>query len=112
MLLSSLSKIPSEKTSHEDVSKIQKKVFLQNGDIPHLTQFAQGYFQPGCLVPNHVHNDMSEIFFVEEGEIEATVDGKIIVLQKGDCLSIQQGENHSLQNTSPMPTTITYFSVI
>jgi len=112
MILSSLSKIPVQKTSHEEVEKIQKKVFLRNGDIPHLTQFAQGYFQPGCLVPNHLHKDMSEVFFIEDGEIEVTVDGKIIVLQKGDCLTVQQGENHSLKNTSSKPTTITYFSVV
>lgn len=111
MILSSLSKIKPEKSSHDSVDKIQKKVFLKNGQIPHLTQFAQGYFQPGCFVSPHKHLDMWEIFLVENGEIEVTVNDKKTLLKKGDFLTVEPNEPHSFKNTSSSPTTITYFSI-
>lgn len=111
MILSSLSKINPEKSSHDSVDKIQKKVFLKNGQIPHLTQFAQGNFQPGCLVPPHKHLDMWEIFLVENGEIEVAVNDKKIILKKGDFLTVEPHETHSLKNTSKFQTVITYFSI-
>lgn len=112
MILSSLSKIKPEKSSHASIEKIQKKVFLKNGQIPHLTQFAQGYFQPGCFVPPHKHLDMWEIFLVEEGEVEVTVNDKKIILGKGDFLTVEPNELHSFKNTSKTPTIITYFSIV
>lgn len=111
MILSSLSKIIPEKTSHAPFSKIQKKVFLKNGQIPHLTQFAQGYFQPGCLIPKHKHLDMYEIFLVEKGQIEVKIDNKKIILKQGDFLTIEPNETHSLANNSKNPAIITYFSL-
>lgn len=111
MILNNLSQIPLQKTSHALFSKIQKKVFLKNGQIPHLTQFAQGYFQPGCLVPKHKHLDMYEIFLVEEGQIEVKINSKKIVLKKGDFLTIEPNENHTFQNKSKNSAVITYFSI-
>lgn len=112
MILSSLSKIKSEKTSHAPIDKIQKKVFLKKGQIPHLTQFARGFFQPGCLVPKHKHLDMYEIFLVEKGRIEVKIDNKKIILKQGDFLTIVPNENHFFANNSKTPAVITYFSIV
>lgn len=111
MILSSLSKIHPEKTSHAPLDKIQKKVFLKNGQIPCLTQFAQGRFQPGCFVPPHKHLDMWEIFLVEEGRIEVKIDNKKIILKKGDCLTIEPNETHTFKNPFKSSATISYFSI-
>ena len=66
MKFSSLSQVSLEFSKHNP--DIQKKVMLNPGAVPHLTNFSQAIFKPGQKVVPHLHETMYEIFFVESGE--------------------------------------------
>lgn len=109
MKLSKLIDLPIDYVSHG--SKIRKKVLIQNGEIPHLTNFSQAYFKPGQIAEAHIHLDMYETFFVEVGEGEMIVDGKNYYLHAGDRITIEPGESHELKNIGQKTMKVTYFGL-
>lgn len=106
-----LKTLPFEKSSHTTIDKLSKKVFIKNKEIPHLTQFAQGYFKPGSIVPKHKHTDMYEIFLVEKGSITFIVNSKRIQLPPGQTIIIDPGDEHEVINETNKEVTMTYFSI-
>lgn len=56
--------------------------------------------KPGQDFNNHYHNHMEENFFILEGEIEFTIDGKKVLCKKGDFIHVEPQEAHYLNNTS------------
>jgi quercetin dioxygenase-like cupin family protein len=50
--------------------------------------------------PCHMHIHQEESFLVLDGECDVWVDGKLVVLKKGDYLICQKGEAHYFNNTS------------
>lgn len=112
MKLIRLKKVKHEASSHTSSNLLSKKVIIKNGEIPHLTQFAQGYFQPHCFVDKHKHKDMYEIFLIEKGKIEFVVNKKTLLLKSGDSIIVEPGEEHQLKNRFNRICIITYFSII
>lgn len=112
MKIVELSQIRFQATSHAPIDKIKKKVIFPQGQIPHLTQFAQGYFQPGSSVPKHKHHDLYEIFLIEKGEIEFTVNNQKFILKKGEAIVIDPKETHQLKNKNHQTAVLTYFSIL
>ncbi len=55
---------------------------------------------PGEEHPCHKHEKQEESFFVLEGECSVYVDGKKVVLKKGDYLICSPGEAHYFHNES------------
>lgn len=51
----------------------------------------------------HYHNVMEENFFVLEGKIDFTVDGKSYTLSEGQYIHIEPGEVHYLKNNTETP---------
>lgn len=111
MKLIKLSELKSEATSHGGIEKLRKKVFIRKGEIPHLNQFAQAYFEPGAEAPKHKHDDMYETFLVETGEIEFTVNSKQILLKVGGTITLEPGEFHEVRNKSKEIAIMTYFQI-
>lgn len=105
----SLDHLPNETVSHNPA--IQKKVILRKGDLPHLTNFSQAYFAPGQVAAAHAHQDMCEVFFVEAGEGQITIDGKPYPLQAGTCVAVEPGEVHEVRNTGTTDLILTYFGL-
>ncbi|WP_432408973.1 cupin domain-containing protein [Wukongibacter sp. M2B1] len=56
--------------------------------------------KPGQDFNNHYHNLMEENFFILEGEIEFTIDGKKVLCRKGDFIHVEPKEAHYLNNIS------------
>lgn len=112
MKLLKLSKIKPEATSHGSIENLRKKVIIRKGEIPHLAQFAQGYFEPGSIAPKHKHIDMYEIFLVEKGEIKFIVNSKTCLLKEGDAITIEPGDYHEVKNNSESTVIMTYFSIL
>lgn len=54
--------------------------------------------KPGQDMKAHHHNVMEENFYLLEGELEVTVDGKPQRLVPGDLLHCEPGESHRLYN--------------
>ncbi len=112
MKISKLSALKSEATSHASIDRIAKKVIIRKGEIPHLTQFAQGEFKVGSVAPKHKHDDMYEIFLVEKGVITFIVNNQKYILTSGETIIIEPGDYHEVQNNSSENVVMTYFSII
>lgn len=109
MKIISLSDLPIENVSHN--AEIKKKVMLRLGDLPHLTNFSQAKFPPGAVATAHSHQDMCEVFFIEEGEGIIRIDGKEYSLQTGTCVAVSPGEVHEIVNTGTNELIVTYFGL-
>lgn len=60
--------------------------------------------QPGEDFDNHYHTIMEENFFILEGSIEFTVNGKdITICNAGDFIHLDPNEPHYLKNISDVP---------
>ena len=53
--------------------------------------------RPGGDFPDHV-DPYTHIFYILEGEGEASVEGQRIALQKGDALTVEAGKRHGYRN--------------
>ncbi len=90
---------------------IKKKVFLENGLIPKLTTFAMATFKPGQKVETHKHETMFEIFYIQSGRAEFVIQGEKLLVQEGDCVVVEPGEEHSQENPNKEDVTWLYFGV-
>ena len=109
MKLSNINDLKEEGTSHD--KNIKKKMFLQKGDIPNLMMFGSATFKSGQKVETHKHETMSEIFYIDKGNIDFEVENKKIQLKAGDCITIEAGENHSQYNPYNEDATVLYFGI-
>lgn len=102
-----LDDIPEEKPPTNDYAK---KVFINNGEIPHLFTFAQATFQPGQKKIEHGHYGRYEVFLVEQGKVKIVFDGKKeIIAEKGSCIVTEPHETHEVSNPFPETLILTYF---
>ena len=53
--------------------------------------------RPGGDFPDHV-DPYTHIFYILEGEAEASVEGQRITLRKGDALTVEAGKRHGYRN--------------
>lgn len=109
MKYTSLKDIKEVGVSHN--IEIKKKVFIPNGQVPHLTQFSRVTFKPGQIANNHIHQDMYEIFYVESGEGEIIVNGSKYSLASGDCVTVEPGEDHEVINIGKVNLIITIIGI-
>lgn len=106
----SLSELDEQGVSHNVA--IRKKVMLQPGDIPHLTNFSQAMFAPGQVAKAHAHSDMYEVFFVSAGTGTMVVNGTEQSLFPGVCILVEPGDVHEVTNTGQESLVLTYFGVV
>jgi mannose-6-phosphate isomerase-like protein (cupin superfamily) len=106
---SRLSALASEPVVHNPA--VTKRVFVRRGVVPRLMQFAQARFGPGDEAGAHAHADMAEVFLVEAGRGEMTVDGRAIPLEPGDCVVVEPGEVHAVVNVGSEELVLTYFGI-
>lgn len=104
-----LSQLEDQGVSHN--TAIRKKVMLQPGDIPHLTNFSQATFAPGQVAKAHAHTDMHEVFFVSAGTGTMVVNGIDQALLPGVCMLVEPGDVHEVINTGTEPLVLTYFGI-
>ena len=110
MKITNLKSLPLQRVSHN--REIVKKVMLDSGDIPHLTNFSQATFAPGQVASAHAHRDMSEVFFVSAGTGVMRIEGKKYNLTPGVCIAIATGETHEVINTGRDNLVLTYFGIV
>lgn len=105
-----LHQLSNETVSHN--SAIQKKVLLRAGELTHLTNFAQAYFEPGQIADSHVHLDMNEVFFVLSGYGEIWVEQTRHPLIPGTCIVVEAGEFHEVRNSGNELLILSYFGIL
>ena len=56
--------------------------------------------RPGGVFPEHM-DPYSHIFYILDGEGEASVEGQTIPLKKGNALTVEAGKKHGYRNSGP-----------
>ncbi len=88
-----------------------KEVFIGSGEVRGLTQFAKSTLEPGGSTTRHVHDTMTEIFYVLEGELKFWEEEEETTALEGDCVIVAPGELHALSNPSNRKATFVYFGL-
>lgn len=109
MKLSHIDKIEETRVSHND--NIFKKVILKKGTIPNLMMFSRATFKKNQSVETHKHDTMFEVFFIQSGKAQFTVNNKTYTLEAGNCITIEPGEFHSQKNPFDEDVTWLYFGI-
>ena len=63
-----------------------------------IMQISIAHFKPHQSCPIHQHFDLHEVFIIESGEIDITIDNNTIHLCKNDVCLVRPGHDHSLLN--------------
>ena len=71
------------------------KLGWKHGFVVRALRFAEG-----AAVPDHSRSE-EEVIFVQQGEIDITVDGESLTLGKGDTFTTPIGSTRSFKNSSP-----------
>ncbi|EOR95047.1 hypothetical protein ADIARSV_1747 [Arcticibacter svalbardensis MN12-7] len=88
-----------------------KKILAQGSDQPvKLKQVAFGKLLPGQNVPIHVHPDMDEVYFFQNGYGIAKVDDVVYDLKPGIFVYIPAGSKHDI-SCSTTPLEFFYFGL-
>ena len=101
---------PWSEVSHN--AAIKKQVFLTNGEVPRITQFARSIFEPGDIAPAHSHDDMWEVFLVTQGTLTIRVDNETHILKTGSSITLSPNEHHELRNEGTTDLHLTYFGLL
>lgn len=109
MLHCDLARLPDQPVHGS--TEVTKRVMLKYGQVGPLTQFAQATFPPGARVEAHKHADMAEIFLVQQGHGQVSIDERVVEVSPGACVTVQPGETHALNNTGEGPLVLTYFGI-
>ncbi|MBP7832669.1 MAG: cupin domain-containing protein [Candidatus Levybacteria bacterium] len=104
--LQNLSEVP---TSHAGAGL--KKVLVSPGEVPNLHQFGRVVFKPGEIAKEHKHDEFSEIMYVESGTGTMRINRKDYKIHKGDCVSVEVGELHEVENNGRDPLILLFFGV-
>lgn len=98
MILKSLKDVPITSTSRNP--ELLKQAMIVNGEIPHLTNFAKVVFKPGQVDPEHFHEDMYEIIFVQKGKGVIKINKKVSKIETFSLVVVDPKEKHSIKNNS------------
>lgn len=101
--------LPELGVSHNP--EIKKKVFIGTGEIPNIMMFGSAVFTPGQFVELHKHDTMYEVFYIQKGKAEFSVNHKKIIVSPGDCITIEPGELHAQSNPFEENVEWLYFGV-
>ena len=91
--------------------EIMKKIFIEKGVVPSLMMFGEATFKPGDGVDLHVHETMTEIFYITSGRAVFEIEKNILEVEKGDCIVIEAGEKHLQKNESQDDVVWLYFGI-
>jgi len=58
---------------------------------------------PGCTIGAHPHGPDAELYYILEGELEGTENGKTVTMVPGDVMYTSFGDVHSVRNVSDKP---------
>jgi len=90
---------------------IRKRVLIEPGRVPGLTQMARCEIPAGRATSVHAHPDMIEVFYVDAGRGRAVIDDRVVDLARGSCLTVEPGERHILEAAPDGPMTLLYFGL-
>jgi len=102
--------VPLEPVSHDP--GISKKVLFRNGEAVNVTQISRTLLLPGQSTTPHTHPDMTEIYSIESGSVDFTVNEAKSAIEGPASVLIMPGETHSIGNNSSKPVEVLYTGVL
>lgn len=96
---------------HQD-PKIQKTPYLQPQELGNLVYFSRAELAPAQSVPEHVHKDMNEVFYIEHGISTFYINGESLIAKQSDCVVVEAGERHRLENPGIEKLALVYFGLL
>ena len=106
-LIKMIAKIVETKINH--LTNATKKVYLKSGVVNNLMQFASAEFKKMDFIEPHMHNTMTEVFYVEFGKIKVTLNNDSFIVNTEDVFVVSSKVIHSfkfIENTK-----IVYFGI-
>lgn len=70
---------------------------LASSDTNGELSVVEDELKPGFRLPRHHHKQMTELFYVLEGEIEFVFDDETVVLTRGDTLTVPPNVWHAAE---------------
>jgi quercetin dioxygenase-like cupin family protein len=64
----------------------------------HIFEYGMEILYADCKIPTHSHENQDEIIFIHKGELECTLDGKVLTLKEGDSVFLPCKSVHSFRN--------------
>lgn len=110
MIVRSLADRSERPVSHDP--RILKRVLLERGELPALTNLSRAVLRPGDRAPEHRHSAMWEIFYVLDGRGRIRVDGVTSTLTRDQCWVIEPGEAHEISNDAEADLVLLYFGLV
>ena len=88
--------------SHENLGDpgVMKRILFQRDDLfaGRIQMINWATLLPGKSFRTHFHEDMQEVFLMMADGAIAWVDGKEIILSRGDALVVDAKETHEMKN--------------
>ena len=104
-----INNITETKANHQ--GNILKKILIGKGEIPHVMMFNTATFKPHEKVELHKHDTMYEVFYVQSGKAEFTINNNSFIVEAGHCITVEPGEWHSQSNPFDKDVTWLYFGI-
>lgn len=95
-----------QNTSHQ--SGVKKVITPQWNQPILVKQIALGLIHAGQTIPEHVHPDMDESFFITQGDGLIFIDGERYTLKPGIFVNVPAGSVHSLTSSQHEPLSFIY----
>ncbi|CAN8061985.1 unnamed protein product [Agarophyton chilense] len=96
-----LSGVPFSSVSHNP--EIKKRVLARYFQMPHVTQVAKAYIDPGQTASENWHDDMVEMFLFVAGKGVLNLDGTNYTVSDGSVALVFPPTKHTIFNTATEP---------
>jgi quercetin dioxygenase-like cupin family protein len=90
---------------------VEMKVMMAAAQTGGTCSVLIGELKPGEGPPPHLHRDFDEYFFVLDGTISLTVDGKESTIVPGNLVFTPRGAVHSFKNIGPSTASMLEWTV-
>lgn len=93
-----LKDIPFTPVSHDPALK--KQVMAGPDVLPGIRNFSHIRLPSGSRASEHAHPDGFEVFYCIGGEVLFRINGEDVSLRERECLVVEPGEKHSIEDAS------------
>ena len=84
-------------------------MIISNNEIPGLLQFATAEFKENDVIEMHMHESMTEIFYLINGTLNLIINEEKYLINTGDTFVIPPKVKHSLKFLES--TVLIYFNL-
>jgi quercetin dioxygenase-like cupin family protein len=98
--------IGPEEGRHLNVIGDQQWIKLRGEDTNGAFAMVEERNQPGTAIPTHMHTREDETFYIAEGKVQFTVNGREVIAVPGTTVFLPKRTPHSLKVIGDKPTRV------